>query len=291
MGINFQEVSFAYYTPKKKAEYINYTIKDINLKIDFVNEFIAIVGHTGSGKSTLVQLMNALNLPTKGQVVIGDKAITNKPKFKLKEIRQKIGLVFQFPEYQLFEESVLKDIMFGPKNFGLNLEEAEKRAVESAKVVGLDDELLGRSPFTLSGGQMRKVAIAGILASNPDVLVLDEPTVGLDPKAKDELLTFLKMLNEEHNKTIIIISHDMDIVGKYCKRVIVLKKGEIVYDGSKDDLFIQDDLKAKYNLDYPEVMRIMRHLRDKLNVDFNICQYFAEDAYQEIKLKLGEVNE
>lgn len=291
MGINFQEVNFAYYTPRKKDEYINYTIKDINLKIDFYNEFIAIVGHTGSGKSTLVQLMNALNLPTSGQVVIGDKVLTNKPKFKLKSIRQKVGLVFQFPEYQLFEESVLKDIMFGPKNFGLSADEAMVKSLEAAKVVGIDDSLLNRSPFSLSGGQMRRVAIAGILASNPDVLVLDEPTVGLDPKAKYELLTFLKCLNEEQKKTIIIISHDMDIVGKYCKRVIVLKQGQIVYDGLKDELFLQDNLKEKYNLDYPEVMRIMRILRDKLNVDFDICQYFAEDAYREIKLKLGDKDE
>lgn len=291
MGINFQEVSFAYYVPKKKRHPINFIIRDINLNIDFAGEFIAIVGHTGSGKSTLVQLMNALNLPTTGQVVIGNKAVTAMPKFKLKDIRKQVGLVFQFPEYQLFEESVLTDIMFGPKNFGFTLEEAKERAIKAAKIVGLDDELLTRSPFSLSGGQMRKVAIAGILASDPQVLVLDEPTVGLDPKAKEELLTFLQKLNEEEKKTIILITHDMDVVGKFCKRVIVMKKGEVVFDGNKNDLFNRDDLKETYNLDYPEVMQIMRHLKNKLKIDLDICKYTSEDAYQELKKKLGGQNE
>ena len=291
MGINFQEVSFAYYIPRKKRLPINFILRDINLHIDFSGEFIAIVGHTGSGKSTLVQLMNALNLPTTGKVIIDDKVITAKPKFKLKNIRKQVGLVFQFPEYQIFEETVLTDIMFGPKNFGYSLEEARERAIEAAKIVGLEEELLNRSPFTLSGGQMRKVAIAGIIASDPQVVVLDEPTVGLDPKTKEELLLFLETLNTEKNKTIILITHDMDVVGRFCKRVIVMKKGQVVFDGPKNELFLREDLKETYNLDYPEVMQIMRNIRNKLNIDLDVCQYTAYDAYCELKRKLGDKNE
>lgn len=291
MGINFQEVSFAYYIPRKKRLPINFILRDINLHIDFSGEFIAIVGHTGSGKSTLVQLMNALNLPTTGKVIIDDKVITAKPKFKLKNIRKQVGLVFQFPEYQIFEETVLTDIMFGPKNFGYSLEEARERAIEAAKIVGLEEELLNRSPFTLSGGQMRKVAIAGIIASDPQVVVLDEPTVGLDPKTKEELLLFLEKLNTEKNKTIILITHDMDVVGRFCKRVIVMKKGQVVFDGPKNELFLREDLKETYNLDYPEVMQIMRNISNKLNIDLDVCQYTAYDAYCELKRKLGDKNE
>lgn len=289
MGIHFQDVSFAYYVPKKKKKPIFYTLKNVELKIEDTNEFIAIVGHTGSGKSTLVQLMNALHLPTKGIVQIDDLKIDAKPKFKLKKVRQKVGLVFQFPEYQIFEETVLKDIMFGPKNFGKTLEEAQQEAIRSSEVVGIETELLSRSPFSLSGGQMRKVAIAGILASDPDILVLDEPTVGLDPRAKKELLRFLKNLNETHHKTIIVITHDMDVVGKFAKRVVVMKDGEIAYDGKKEYLFALDDLKEKFNLDYPPVMKLMRHLQSKLGVKLNINQYFAYEAYQEIIKKMDEI--
>lgn len=291
MGIHFQKVSFAYYVPKKKKQPVLYTLKDVNLSIDDTNEFIAIVGHTGSGKSTLVQLMNALFLPTKGTVTVDNLIIDSKPKFKLKKVRQKVGLVFQFPEYQIFEETVLKDIMFGPKNFGQTAIESQQKAIDASMVVGIDQELLSRSPFALSGGQMRKVAIAGILASNPDVLVLDEPTVGLDPKAKKELLRFLRDLNEKHHKSIILITHDMDVVGKYAKRVVVMKDGEVQYDGSKSELFAKSDLKERFNLDYPPVMKLMRHLKEKLQVDIDVNQYFAYDAYQEIVAKMGEKHE
>ncbi|HQD92463.1 MAG TPA: AAA family ATPase, partial [Bacilli bacterium] len=160
-----------------------------------------------------------------------------------------------------------------------------------AKIVGLEEELLNRSPFTLSGGQMRKVAIAGIIASDPQVVVLDEPTVGLDPKTKEELLLFLEKLNTEKNKTIILITHDMDVVGRFCKRVIVMKKGQVVFDGPKNELFLREDLKETYNLDYPEVMQIMRNIRNKLNIDLDVCQYTAYDAYCELKRKLGDKNE
>lgn len=285
MGINFSKVNFSYYIPKKKQN-IKYTLHDINLNINKTGEFIALVGHTGSGKSTLSQLMNALLMPTTGNLNILGYNVNQK--IKLKPIRKKVGLVFQFPEYQIFEDTVLKDILFGPQNFGLD--NPEKRAKDAAEVMGITD-LLDRSPFTLSGGQLRKVAISGILASDPEVLILDEPTVGLDPFTKDELLKFLKILNEEYGKTIIIITHDMEVVSKYIKRVVVMDHGHIIYDGSKEDLFEQDNLMEKYNLDYPATISLLRRLKDHFKVDMNVNQHSIEAAYQEIVRVFGENHE
>lgn len=290
MGINFQKVSFAYYIPRKKQN-IKFTLKDIDLNIDSSDEFITIVGHTGSGKSTLVQMMNALLLPTTGQVVIDKDILARKHRVKLKPIRKKNGLVFQFPEYQIFEETVLKDIMFGPKNFGLKVSEAEEKARVTAVSLGISEDLLERSPFNLSGGQMRKVAIAGILASNPDVLILDEPTVGLDPFGKKELLNLLSNLNKEQHKTIIIITHDMEVVSKYSKRSIVMNHGEVVFDGSSADLFKNEELVTKFNLDYPELVKTLIALKDKMNLDIDVYKYTVKDAYLEIKKAIGEHHE
>ena len=291
MGINFSKVNFSYYIPKKKVQ-IKYTLKDINLNISGNDEFITILGHTGSGKSTLVQLMNALNLPTDGEVEVFGTKITRKAKVLLKPVRQKVGLVFQFPEYQIFEESVIKDIEFGPKNFGLNQDKAHEAAIEAAKLVGLDDALLERSPFTLSGGQMRKVAISGIIASNPDILVLDEPTVGLDPFGKKELMSLLKKFNEEYHKTIVIITHDMEVVSRYSKRTIVLNHGNMLYDGPTSELFKNEDLKTKFNLDYPEIVKTMIALKKELNLeDLDVFQYNELDAYNELARVLGDKDE
>ena len=313
MGINLSKLSLAY--SKNKKEY-NYAINDINLRIDNNDEFIAIVGHTGSGKSTLVQTLNALLLPTNGHILISfkenkndvyynvlaknnkvkysisnkDDVIKYKAKVQLKPLRRHIGLVFQFPEYQIFEETVLKDIMFGPKNFLKDEKKAEEEAKKIAQMMKITD-LLDKSPFSLSGGQMRKVAIAGILASNPDILVLDEPTVGLDPLAKRELLEFLKSLNENEHKSIIIITHDMDVVGEYAKRAIVLNKGHIKFDGLKDDLFRNDEIIQTCNLNYPNTVNILKNLSQKLNLDLDIYKYNTFDAYQEIKRVVGEDNE
>lgn len=277
MGINFSEVSFAYYVPRKKQK-VRFVLKNINLNIKESGEMIALVGHTGSGKSTLVQLMNALLMPTSGEIKIMNERLTRKT--KLKPIRKKIGLVFQFPEYQVFETTVLKDIAFGPVNFGV--ENPEEKARETAKLMGIE-ELLDRSPFTLSGGQLRKVAISGILASNPDILILDEPTVGLDPSGKRDLLDILVNLRRERNKTIIIITHDMEVVSRYFERVIVLKDGEIIYDGEKDDLLKKEDLYEKYSLDYPETIKLLRAIRKRFGVAIDVNQYTIEDAYQQIR--------
>ena len=309
MGINLSEVNLAY--SKIKKEY-HYAIRDINLHIDNNDEFVAIVGHTGSGKSTLVQALNCLLVPTYGNINIsfldGDKdiyyriqALGKKTKYSvsnskdivkyrrrvnLKALRRHIGLVFQFPEYQLFEETVLKDIMFGPKNFYKDEAKAKEEALKISDMMGLND-LLDKSPFLLSGGQMRKVAIAGILASNPDILVLDEPTVGLDPIAKRELLEFLKFLNEKEHKTIIIITHDMDVVGSYAKRVIVLNSGEIKFDGEKADLFKRDDIISTCHLSYPNTIKIVKELNKKLNLDMDIYQYNIDDVCKELSKALG----
>ena len=278
MAINLREVKFAYNTPKKKQPH-KFTLDDINLSIDSHDEFIAIVGESGSGKSTLVQLFNGLLLSTFGSVNVFDKELSGK-KLKLKDIRKKVGLVFQFPEHQLFDDTVLKDVCFGPKNFGLK--NYENLAKEALNVVGIDESLYEQSPFNLSGGQQRRVAIAGVLASNPDVLVFDEPTVGLDPQGKKELLTLLKKLNEEYHKSIILITHDMDVLGEVCKRVVVLKQGKIAFDGMKDELFKNDNLVKETSLDYPNTVKILKEIKNKFSVDLNEYKYTIDDVYTEL---------
>lgn len=275
MEINFQHVNFKY--DKKQKDY---TLKDINLTISKTSEFITIIGHTGSGKSTLVQLMNALLLPTNGCLTIFDQQIKNKRNKSLKLIRKKIGLVFQFPEYQLFEDTVLKDIMFGPKNFGQTKEEAKTSALKVCSELNISEELLERPPFNLSGGQKRKVAIAGILASEPEVLILDEPTVGLDPKGKKELLTLLEKIHKETNKTIIIITHDMNVVANYATRSIVLKKGQIIFDGTPIELFNNKEKLEYFNLDLPYIGKIAEELKAKKLIDYTSIPITLEQLHK-----------
>ena len=284
MAISLSKVSFAYGTPKKKA-LPKYVLKDVNIEVAKNDEFITIVGHTGSGKSTLVQLLNGLLLTDVGEVKVFGKKISKKENIKLKDIRKRVGLVFQFPEYQLFEETIIKDVSFGPKNFGL--EHPEILAKDALKKVGIGEELFEESPFSLSGGQMRRVAIAGILASNPEVLIFDEPTVGLDPLGRRELLDLLKYLNEEYHKTIILITHDMDLVAEASKRVIVMDQGEVVYDGEKDKLFKNEGLLKAHSLDYPSSVRILKDLKKKLNLDIDEYQYTINDAYLELRKVIG----
>lgn len=280
MEINFRNVNFTY-DSRSKLE----TLKNINLTISKSGEFISILGHTGSGKSTLVQLMNALIIPTSGNLTILNQEIkTKKQKNKnLKNIRKQIGLVFQFPEYQLFEDTVLKDVMFGPMNFGKTKEEAKEIAIKTLKELKVDESLYEKSPFNLSGGQKRKVAIAGILASNPDVLILDEPTVGLDPVGKHELLELLKHIHETTNKTIIIITHDMNVVTKYTKRTLVLSNGEIVYDGNTKELFQNYKKLEQYNLDLPYISKIALKLQEKQLINFNKLPLTLEELHNMIK--------
>ena len=263
MGIKFEEVSHLYKSLKSSVD----AVKNINLEINENDEFIAIVGHTGSGKSTLVQHLNGLLLPTHGNLFVMGQKLPPQKREKINHLRQKVGLVFQFPEYQLFDETVIKDIMFGPLNFKATKEQAKEKAINAARLLKIDEELYEKSPFQISGGQMRRVAIAGILSMDPQVLVLDEPTRGLDPKGRDEVMDIFKKLNEDEHKTIIMITHDMDLVYKYAQRVIVLKNGLLVYDGNPKELFEN----AKFNefsLDFPEPIKIMKHLSKQLNIPY-----------------------
>lgn len=276
MGINFSNVGFTYDVKASK------TLNDINLQINKNNEFITILGHTGSGKSTLVQLMNALNLPTSGTIEVMGTVVEKDNKPLLKPIRKSVGLVFQFPEYQLFEETVLKDVMFGPKNFYKGKVDEKEMALKALKMVSLDESLYDRSPFNLSGGQMRRVAIAGILASDPDILVLDEPTVGLDPRGKTELMEMLVQIQKDTNKSIIMITHDMNVVARYAKRCIVLNNGKIVYDGPKNEMFENRDFLLEHNLDIPDITKLANSLKNKGLITFKKPPLTKEELFEVI---------
>ena len=243
MDIRFEQVDFTY---QPNTPFEQRALFDLNLTITD-GSYTAIVGHTGSGKSTLLQHLNALVKPTKGSVTIGDRKIVPETNNKnLKPIRKKVGIVFQFPEAQLFEETVARDIAFGPKNFGATGAEGAKLAAEMLDLVGLDASYLERSPFELSGGQMRRVAIAGVLAMEPEVLVLDEPTAGLDPQGRKEMMEMFQHLHEERGMTIILVTHLMDDVANYADHVIVLEQGRIVKAGAPQEVFQEIDwLKAK----------------------------------------------
>ncbi|CCU77697.1 ATPase component of general energizing module of ECF transporters [Halanaerobium saccharolyticum subsp. saccharolyticum DSM 6643] len=245
-------------------------LKNINLEIS-KGEFIGIVGHTGSGKSTLVQLFNGLIIPSSGTVKVNGKNITNQ-KSNLKETRRHVGLVFQYPEHQLFEESVYQDIAFGPKNIGLKKDEIEDRVKEVMGLVGLDyNQFKDRSPFNLSGGQQRKVAIAGVLALKPDVLVLDEPSAGLDPQGRKQLAELLQYLYQELNMTIILISHRMEEIAELSSRVIVMHQGEIVIDDNPIEVFSKEQKLHKLSLDLPQITEILHRLDEKgLKVNKNL---------------------
>lgn len=282
MGINFSKVNYTY-APQKKKVKNKYILEDINLTISEKNEFITIVGHTGSGKSTLVQMMNALLVPTTGSVTVFGNEITYKKQKNLKRLRKNVGLVFQFPEYQLFEETVLKDVCFGPKNY--KLENPVAKAKEALTSVKIYEDKYEKSPFRLSGGEKRKVAIAGILASEPNVLILDEPTVGLDPQTKKELLLLLKEINKE--KTVIIITHDMNALWEVSTRVIVLDDKKIVYDGDKYTLFKNEELVRKHSLDYPDIIKIMNTIKEKTGKDMDVYKENIDDAFDEL-LKVFE---
>ena len=254
-----------------KAENVNYiyqqgmpferqALYDVNIEIED-GSLVALIGHTGSGKSTLIQHFNALVKPTSGKIIINGIDVTA-PKADLRLVRKTVGLVFQYPEHQLFEETVYKDIAFGPKNMGFSDEEIDKRVRESAALVGLKEKHLTRSPFDLSGGQKRRVAIAGVLAMNPKVLILDEPTAGLDPKGRDEILATIKKLHEENKEMIIIfVSHSMEDVAKTAERVIVMNGGHVEMQGTVAEVFAQAELLQKIGLNVPQVTLLTDKLR------------------------------
>ena len=287
MGISFQHVSQKYHGVKKKD--IFKALEDICLDINEKDEFIAVVGKTGSGKSTLLQHMNGLRIPTEGNVNIFEYTLTpnNRKNPKLKKIRRRVGYVFQFPEYQLFEETVLKDVMFAPLNFGFSKEEAEAKSEEILKLLGIS-KLKDKSPFNLSGGQMRRVAIAGVLSYDPDIILLDEPTRGLDPKGANDIMELFYKIHKETHKTIIMISHDMDVVYKYASRIIVLNDSHKTYDGNKIDLF-KSDIYKENHLVKPEVLKLIDYLNLKLNKNISYEHYDLDELLEE--LKGGDINE
>ena len=260
MDIRFKQVGFAYQagTPfeMKALHDVTFSVKD--------GSYVAIIGHTGSGKSTILQHLNALLKPTEGLVELGDKTIDSTTGNKdLKPLRKKVGIVFQFPEAQLFEETVEKDITFGPKNFGVSEEEALKIAAEVVKTVGLPEEVLKKSPFDLSGGQMRRVAIAGVLAMKPEVLVLDEPTAGLDPKGRLEMMEMFYKLNKEQNMTIVLVTHQMNDVSDYADHVIVIEAGNVVKEGSPKEVFSDASWLLEKQLGVPTTLAFVEKLKEK----------------------------
>ncbi len=231
---------------------------DVNLEIP-KGQFIGLIGHTGSGKSTLIQHMNGLVKPTSGNVYFDGKDI-NDPDFNKKELRAKVGLVFQYPEHQLFETDCFKDVCFGPKNLGLPQKEVELRAYEALKQVGFDDDYFYQSPFDLSGGQKRRVAIAGVLAMKPEVLILDEPTAGLDPKGREDILNLISSLHREMGITIILVSHSMDDVADYVQRIIVMNKGRVAFDNEPKEVFKHYKELEEIGLAAPQVTYVMQEL-------------------------------
>ena len=278
MGIQVKNI---FYTYQKKATNATQALMDVSLEIKD-NDFLAIVGETGSGKSTLAQMFNALLIPDKGDVLVNDYVINykNRKSRKLRGLRKQVGLVFQFPEYQLFEETVEKDVAFGVKNFGIKGEEALNRAHEALKQVGLDESYFKRAPFDLSGGEKRKVAIAGILAINPDILIFDEPTAGFDPQSSKDLMNLITEFHK-NGKTIIIITHDMDLVNTYTKRVVMLERGQVTFDGTPNELFSY--IKGYDRLDTPSVIKVAEKLKEK-GMDIDINQIHTnEDLVEAIK--------
>lgn len=231
---------------------------DVNLQIPD-GQFIGLIGHTGSGKSTLIQHLNGLVSPTSGSVYFNGKDISD-PEFNKKLLRSKVGLVFQYPEHQLFETDCFKDVCFGPKNLGYSQKEVELRAYEALKMVGFDDEYFYQSPFDLSGGQKRRVAIAGVIAMKPDVLILDEPTAGLDPKGREDILTLIKRLHDEMGITVILVSHSMDDVADYVERIIVMNKGRVAFDDVPVNVFSHYKELEEIGLAAPQVTYVMQEL-------------------------------
>ena len=290
MQISLKNVSYTY---NYKTPYAREVLKDINLKID-EGSYTVIIGKTGSGKSTLIEHINGLLLPTKGEVAIDNILITNPQSKKerrelaktLKILRQDVAVLFQFSEQQLFETSVLKDIIFAPLNYGVAEEKAISKAKELIKLVGLDESYLDKSPFELSGGEMRKVALCGILALEPKVLILDEPTVALDYQSREEIMAMVKRLKEEFDMTIVLVTHNMDYVLEYADKVFVLKNGKISFEGKVEDLFLNEQILKENSLELPEVLKFYKKLEEN-NIVLDVFPRKYEELINALKNKIG----
>ena len=290
MQISLKNVSYTY---NYKTPYAREVLKDINLKID-EGSYTVIIGKTGSGKSTLIEHINGLLLPTKGEVAVDNILIANPQSKKerrelaktLKILRQDVAVLFQFSEQQLFETSVLKDIIFAPLNYGVAEEKAILKAKELIKLVGLDESYLDKSPFELSGGEMRKVALCGVLALEPKVLILDEPTVALDYQSREEIMAMVKRLKEEFDMTIVLVTHNMDYVLEYADKVFVLKNGEISFEGKVEDLFLNEQILKENSLELPEVLKFYKKLEAN-NIVLDVFPRKYEELINALKNKIG----
>lgn len=277
MSIKVENLTYIY-NPNTPFE--TKALDDINMEIE-TGEFIGLIGHTGSGKSTLVQHLNGLIKPTSGKIFINGIDITEKT-VKLSDIRRRVGLLFQYPEHQLFEETVYKDIAFGPRNLGLSESEIDERIREAMELVKLPfDELKDRSPFELSGGQKRRVAIAGVFAMKPEILILDEPTSGLDPKTRDEVLEEIKTLHDRYKNTIILVSHSMEDVAKLVSRIIVMHDNKIILSGTPREVFREVEALESIGLGVPQISYLIRALKEK-NINLKEDIFTVEEAKEEI---------
>lgn len=288
MPITIRHLSFTYSagTPYEKK-----ALENINLQIN-EGDFLGIIGHTGSGKSTFIQHINGLIKPQTGEIEIFDLKLTpeKRPKVNLKALRSSVGMVFQYPEYQLFADTVAKDVAFGPKNLGLPSEEIEKRVKQAIEMVGLDYEAVkDRAPFELSGGQKRRVAIAGIIAMQPKMLILDEPTAGLDPFGKEQILNLIKYLKTHCSPTIVVISHDIDEITRFANRIVVFNDSHIVYDEPMQQLFKHSRQLQKMGLDIPRAVKVVNSLRAR-GVDLGEDIVTAEDLIKAIVARYNEVH-
>ncbi len=285
MAIKLEQLGFCY---QKNSPFEKRALEDVTVSFED-GSYTAIVGHTGSGKSTLLQHLNALLLPTEGKITIFDREIlAGEKQKKLKNIRKKVGIVFQFPEAQLFEETVQKDICFGPLNFGVPLEEAEKRAREVIHEVGLTEDILERSPFELSGGQMRRVAIAGVLAMEPEVLVLDEPTAGLDPSGRREIMEMFYELHERKNLTTVLVTHSMEDAAQYAEKIVLMKEGTVDQIGTPREIFQESERLSELGLLVPEVVRFQRDFEKKFSVSFSKVCLNMDELLEEMMRFLPE---
>ena len=278
MAIKIDHLNYVY---SEGTAFEKHALKDVNLEIPD-GQFIGVIGHTGSGKSTLIQHLNGLLKGTRGAIYYNGTNIYGEG-YNMKELRSKVGLVFQYPEHQLFEIDVFTDVCFGPKNLGLPKEEVERRAYEALRLVGLKEKNFKKSPFELSGGQKRRVAIAGILAMEPDVLVLDEPTAGLDPKGRDDILDQVKRLHEERHITVILVSHSMEDVARYVDRIIVMNKGQVRFDGVPREVFRHYRELEEIGLAAPQVTYLMHDLAAagwEVDVDATTVEEAADAIYR-----------
>ncbi|MCQ6268414.1 energy-coupling factor ABC transporter ATP-binding protein [Fictibacillus sp. WQ 8-8] len=263
-------------------------LKDVNLSIPS-GSFLAVIGHTGSGKSTLIQHLNGLLKPSEGTIQVGDLTIAaNEKKKQLKALRKRVGIVFQYPEHQLFDETVEKDVMFGPMNFGQSEEAARKTAREMVKLVGLPDEVLQKSPFDLSGGQMRRVAIAGVLAMQPEVLILDEPTAGLDPKGRKEIMDLFRALHDQRKTTTILVTHSMEDAAYYADHIVVMDKGSTYLEGTPAEIFDKRDELQAVGLDVPETVQFLLKWQELTKNPMKLSSFTIEETAKAIAADFGK---